>query len=340
MHSYVRLSTAYRCQSPSLRPLTFFRNWNVIAKRALHPNPLPSGLLGPRSFGRAAGTIRHRRLNFTMASKHGSQSYTSSATTPPSSSSGGKPTMFRRKFNFGDQQIRHSHDKSLDSVWNSTTSLVPEAAVLPGISTTAAALGARSASAPASPTTTNNKITHVPAIDEDSIFLTSSSKQKIRLTESEETLLSALFCRVQDSRKPGPQSILRDPYAQSTLERCEVDLSRSTFGMQPGVVVWAAHRARTLDDWCVDFVNSSREGSSPVTVVHLGCGLDGRYLRVRDRFRKGVGDVHVSFCLTFFLFPHPLHDGHLFPVQLFLQSLIFSTPKSLSASQRWIRRGR
>lgn len=132
----------------------------------------------------------------------------------------------------------------------------------------------------------------VPFIDEDAVFR-SSSKQKICLTESEETLLAALFLRVQDARSA--ESITRDPYAQATLDRCDVDFSRSTFsvGENHGNVVWAAHRARTLDDWCVDFVNSSlTEG--PITVVHIGCGLDGRYLRVRDRFIKGLDCVHVS----------------------------------------------
>lgn len=160
----------------------------------------------------------------------------------------------------------------------------------PGCEAMAGASTSQETGLPITPTPSTTTL-GLKAIDETEIFLT-SSKQKIRLTESEETLLAALFCRVQDSRG-GADSVLRDPYAQPTLDRCEVDFSRSTFsaGLSQGNVTWAAHRARTLDDWCVDFVNS-REG--PVTVVHLGCGLDGRYLRVRERFSKAVEDIHVS----------------------------------------------
>lgn len=130
----------------------------------------------------------------------------------------------------------------------------------------------------------------------DEVFQ-SSTKHKIHLMESEETLLAALFCRVQDCNGMGTATgtpILGDPYAQATLDRCEVDLNRSTFsaGLSQGAVTWAANRAKTLDEWCVDFVNSRLDG--PVTVLHLGCGLDGRYLRVRDRFKRNESEVHVS----------------------------------------------
>ncbi|KAJ4393849.1 hypothetical protein N0V93_003064 [Gnomoniopsis smithogilvyi] len=110
----------------------------------------------------------------------------------------------------------------------------------------------------------------------------STAKEKIHLTQAEETCLASLFCRVQDTKSAHP--ILGDVYAQETLNRCEVDQSRTTFsaGQRLGNVIWASYRALTLDQWCEDFILTHKE---PVTVLHLACGLDCRYLRIMDRLR-------------------------------------------------------
>lgn len=295
MNSYVRFPTAHRCHSIVLQPLVFLYNWNVIFRpeRTVHPahrSPLflPSAC-GLRNYGPATRTIRNGKLNSTMASQHGNQPSTSSTPPPPpSTSSLGKSGKFRRKLTIsGSQSRQYIQDTSFDSVRSYSTTNGTITSNSPCLE---AGLSRASTAAQQEASVVRLKAT-VPAIEEDLTFLT-SSKQKIRLTESEETLLAALFCRVQDSRSA--DSILRDPYAEPTLDRCEVDFSRSTFsvGQSPGNAVWAAHRARMLDDWCVNFVNLC---DGPVTVVHLGCGLDGRYLRVRDRFSKELQDVHVSF---------------------------------------------
>lgn len=307
MNSSVCFPTAHRCHSLALQPLAFLHNWNVIyrSERTVHSayhslSFLPSAR-GLRNCGQATRNIRDGKLNATMASRHMSQPSTSSTTPPPSTSSSGKSAILRRKLTItGSQSRQYSQDKSFDSVRSYSTTDGTITSTSPCLE---AGLSRASTAAQQEANVIRLKAT-IPAIDENLTFLT-SSKQKIRLTESEETLLAALFCRVQDSRSA--DSILRDPYAEPTLDRCEVDFSRSTFsvGQSPGNAVWAAHRARTLDDWCVNFVNSC---DGPVTVVHLGCGLDGRYLRVRDRFSRGLEDVHVSFLFHYETHPlqHPL----------------------------------
>lgn len=284
------------------------------SKHALRPRWSRSSAfsLGSCDLGQAIRTFGNGRLNATMASRHESQASTSSTPPPSSSSSSRQSSIFRRKLGMGGHQSRQSHDQSFDSVrtsmadgtTTSTTPLSPDS--LSRSSTAQPASGGGGGGGSSIPVLKPT----IPAIDEDSTFVT-SSKQKICLTESEETLLAALFCRVQDSHSA--DSVLRDPYAEPTLNRCEVDFSRSTFsvGQSSGNYVWAAHRARTLDDWCVDFVNSC---DGPVTIVHLGCGLDGRYLRVRDRFSKRLQDVHVSS--SFIFCPYFLQSVS-FPLSLF-----------------------
>lgn len=121
----------------------------------------------------------------------------------------------------------------------------------------------------------------------------SATKEKVLLTQAEETCLASLFCRIQDAQSPHP--VLGDVYARKTLDRCEVDQGRTTFTavQQVGIVKWVCHRALTLDKWCEEFILAHDQ---PVTVVHLACGLDCRYLRLRDRLRgiKSKPDVRVS----------------------------------------------
>lgn len=115
----------------------------------------------------------------------------------------------------------------------------------------------------------------------DPVFV-STAQEKIRLTKAEETCLASLFCRVQDANSTQP--ILGDVYAQATFSRCEFDQGRTTVSgvQQSGTVLYASHRALRLDTWCEEFLLSRED---PVTVLYLGCGLDCRYLRIRDRLR-------------------------------------------------------
>ncbi|KAI0006655.1 S-adenosyl-L-methionine-dependent methyltransferase [Xylariaceae sp. FL0662B] len=105
-------------------------------------------------------------------------------------------------------------------------------------------------------------------------------KEKIRLQGVEQTLLPMVMFKIRDAESPHP--ILGDPYAKQLLDRCDVDLEASHFSatMDPRYVTWIANRAKRFDDWCQEFLDAHQE---PVTVLHLGCGLDCRYFRVKRR---------------------------------------------------------
>ncbi|KAK2613164.1 hypothetical protein N8I77_000091 [Diaporthe amygdali] len=105
----------------------------------------------------------------------------------------------------------------------------------------------------------------------------SSEKEKISLTGPEELLMGTLFLRAHDSRAAKP--ILGDHYAQQVLDRCDIDTDRTHYPTGEPWVRALNCRTKQLDDWCQDFLD--RHGDNPVTVVHLACGLDSRYWRVR-----------------------------------------------------------
>ncbi|KAK6064359.1 O-methyltransferase [Seiridium cupressi] len=86
--------------------------------------------------------------------------------------------------------------------------------------------------------------------------------------------------QARDSQNPTP--ILGDPYAKQLLDRCDVDLDATQFSFTTDdrYVTWIANRSKRFDQWCQDFLDPYQE---PVTLLHLGCGLDCRYLRVKHR---------------------------------------------------------
>lgn len=45
-------------------------------------------------------------------------------------------------------------------------------------------------------------------------------------------------------------------------------------------VTYICNRTRTLDKWCQQFIDAHAD-SEPVQIIHLGCGLDTRNLRVK-----------------------------------------------------------
>lgn len=67
-------------------------------------------------------------------------------------------------------------------------------------------------------------------------------------------------------------------------------LTRGTIPMNDRrLISYICNRAKTLDKWCQRFIDTYAE-SEPVQVVHLGCGLDTRNLRV-DWMGRGPESV-------------------------------------------------
>ena len=89
------------------------------------------------------------------------------------------------------------------------------------------------------------------------------------------TLLATLYLRAWESRNRHP--ILGDPYAQEALDRLSYNEAMLRRRTRPEVNQYlVALRARLLDDWATDFLVRHRDA----VVVHLGCGLDSRMLRL------------------------------------------------------------
>lgn len=102
-------------------------------------------------------------------------------------------------------------------------------------------------------------------------------KQKIRLTREKETLLVPLYSKAVESQ--GPHPIIVDPKAEEILQRIEYDFDELRVPRQ--TLITLAMRAKKLDSYVRDYLDRSE---NPL-VLHLGCGLDSRVLRVG--FDKG-----------------------------------------------------
>ncbi len=100
-------------------------------------------------------------------------------------------------------------------------------------------------------------------------------KQKIRLTQEKETLLVPLFSKAFESQRMHP--IIVDPKAVEILQAIEYDFAELQIPKQ--TLITLAMRAKKLDDCVRDYLGRTE---NPF-VLHLGCGLDSRVLRVGAR---------------------------------------------------------
>ena len=96
-----------------------------------------------------------------------------------------------------------------------------------------------------------------------------SEKTKITLTPEQETLLIPLYTKAQ----PG-NPLFFDPKAQEILNQVDYDFSRLHVPYK--TVILVCQRAKKLDAVTCDFLTEHPNG----VVLHLGCGLDGRFWRV------------------------------------------------------------
>lgn len=97
--------------------------------------------------------------------------------------------------------------------------------------------------------------------------------EKVDLRGSAATLLLTLYMRAWDAQQRNP--VLGDRYAVEVMERVEVDQTLLLFASGDASAVTC--RARTLDAWTREYL-SAHPGETQV--LHLGCGLDSRPLRV------------------------------------------------------------
>ncbi|PQO46894.1 class I SAM-dependent methyltransferase [Blastopirellula marina] len=99
-----------------------------------------------------------------------------------------------------------------------------------------------------------------------------TAKEPIELTQERETLLITLYGKAEESRLS--DSLLQDHFAAGVMERLDYDFPKLRVTRDGMISV--AIRSKTLDDWTRDFLDRHPQA----TVLHLGCGLDSRILRV------------------------------------------------------------
>lgn len=95
----------------------------------------------------------------------------------------------------------------------------------------------------------------------------------MNLTQEKETLFVPLLGKAEESRRPNP--ILSDPKAEEIIKTVDYDFSKLRVPIQSRTTL--AMRAKKLDDIVRAYLTSAP--ASPL-VLHLGCGLDSRILRV------------------------------------------------------------
>jgi O-methyltransferase involved in polyketide biosynthesis len=100
-----------------------------------------------------------------------------------------------------------------------------------------------------------------------------SNKIRVDLSGAPETLLATLYARALDADADRP--ILGDTYAKELVQRLDYDWSKTAINARnaPSVTIRSAH----FDRWARQFLAVHDEA----TVLHLGCGLDSRALRVK-----------------------------------------------------------
>jgi O-methyltransferase involved in polyketide biosynthesis len=94
------------------------------------------------------------------------------------------------------------------------------------------------------------------------------TKETITLAREQETLLIPLYSKAQ------PNPILKDDKARQILEAVQYDFGR--LNVPQKTVLTLLIRAKQLDVYTADFVAAHPDA----LILHLGCGLDSRCLRV------------------------------------------------------------
>lgn len=97
---------------------------------------------------------------------------------------------------------------------------------------------------------------------------------KLTLLKGKETLLIPLIARAKESRKESP--ILFDEKAMIITDL--VDYNFENLKIPEKINIIMCIRAKILDDYVKRFLFNNRN----CVVLHLGCGLDSRYERLKD----------------------------------------------------------
>lgn len=103
-------------------------------------------------------------------------------------------------------------------------------------------------------------------------FMSYSEKIHVDLSGAPQTMLATFYAKALDADLPEP--ILNDTHARDIVDRIDYDWSRTmiTAKRSPAVTTRSAH----FDSWARVFLAEHPQA----VVLHLGCGLDSRFLRL------------------------------------------------------------
>jgi methyltransferase (TIGR00027 family) len=130
-----------------------------------------------------------------------------------------------------------------------------------------------------------------------------ATKTKVALSGVSETMLVTLTSRAEDARQASP--VLGDTWAAAVLD--QLDYARPQTQGDRSFFATVLLRARLLDAWTAEFLNANPEA----TVLHLGCGLDSRALRLAwgPRVRWIDVDMPEVVALRQKLLPNPAQSS-------------------------------
>nr|WP_312576932.1 class I SAM-dependent methyltransferase [Sedimentibacter sp.] len=94
---------------------------------------------------------------------------------------------------------------------------------------------------------------------------------KIQFKNEMETLIIPLYGKAKMSE----MGVFKDPYAEEAIGKLDYDYSR--LKIQNKTQVMLALRAAIIDDFSRDFIQKNPK----CLVLHLGCGLDARFMRLK-----------------------------------------------------------
>lgn len=99
---------------------------------------------------------------------------------------------------------------------------------------------------------------------------------KILLKNEMETLIIPLYGKAKMSE----MGVFKDSYAEAAIDKLDYDYSR--LKIQEKTQVMLAMRAAIIDDFTKDFISKNPN----CLVLHLGCGLDARFMRLGIHIEK------------------------------------------------------
>jgi len=100
-------------------------------------------------------------------------------------------------------------------------------------------------------------------------------KVRVDLAGPSQTMLATLYAKALDAATANP--VVGDTYAQEVVRRLDYDWRRTAITATNKRAFSVTMRAAHFDEWARQFLAMHPEA----TVLHLGCGLDSRMLRLK-----------------------------------------------------------